>query len=243
MRLLTGEDLLGVWERGVRLHAIDRSLDVLAVALPDRDPQELARLPLGTRDALLLAVRAAMIGDRIEARDACPACGARVEVALTCGALSNACHPPPDEWEIEHDGCRLTLRPLDSLDAAAAAHCDTVDAARAVLLERALVSATRGEHAVAAADLADDAATAVAESIAAHDAGAELMLELSCPSCDHAWRRVLDVASFLDTELAACALRLVDEVHLLARAYGWSEDDILRMSDTRRAAYLALVTA
>ena len=39
------------------------------------------------------------------------------------------------------------------------------------------------------------------------------------------------------------AVQLLDEVHQLATAYGWTEAEILALSDTRRAAYLDRVTA
>jgi hypothetical protein len=41
----------------------------------------------------------------------------------------------------------------------------------------------------------------------------------------------------------ARARRLLIEVHSLASAYGWSETDILSMSEPRRALYLEMVQA
>ena len=243
MHTLTTEDLLSLWERCASLHGIDRSLQVLACALPERDPDELARLPLGSRDALLLAVRRSTLGDRVDAQDVCPACGEQVEVELKCSALANAGGPPPLEWSLEREGFRLTLRPLDSFDAAAAAQCETVAAARATLLARSVLTAERAGEKVEVECLPEEVVSTAAASIATHDSGSELMLEFLCPRCDHAWRSVLDVASFVWTELSARAQRLVLDVHALARAYGWHESDILAMGETRRAAYLALVHA
>jgi hypothetical protein len=42
-------------------------------------------------------------------------------------------------------------------------------------------------------------------------------------------------------ELNAAATRLLHDVHTLASAYGWSEGDILAMSEARRARYVAMV--
>jgi hypothetical protein len=39
------------------------------------------------------------------------------------------------------------------------------------------------------------------------------------------------------------ARRFLDEVHVLARAYGWAEAEILRLSEARRSAYLQRVLA
>jgi hypothetical protein len=49
------------------------------------------------------------------------------------------------------------------------------------------------------------------------------------------------VAAFVWEEIEACAARLLDDVHVLARAYGWSERAILALPEMRRAAYLERV--
>jgi hypothetical protein len=243
MHTLSAGDLLTLWERGAGLHAIDRSLQILAVALPDQEWRDLARLSLGDRDTLLLEVRRATLGDRIAAQDRCQACGERVDIDLACSALVAGPRAAPDHWSIVHDDYRLTIRPLTSEDAAAAAMCGSVAAARALLLARGIIAATLGEQPVSAGDLPDEIASAAVASMAEHDTGAELVLDLTCPACHSRWQNVLDVARFVWTELAVRAQQVTADVHTLARAYGWSEDDILAMSDARRAAYLRLVMA
>ena len=47
-----------------------------------------------------------------------------------------------------------------------------------------------------------------------------------------------DVAAFLDGEMGARAARLLDEVHLLALSYHWSEAEILALPSDRRQDYL-----
>ncbi len=83
----------------------------------------------------------------------------------------------------------------------------------------------------------------LAAGLAEADPGAELLLELLCPACGHAWDEALDVASFFWAELDVQARRLLREVHVLARAYAWREADILALSPRRRRLYLEMVTA
>ena len=92
-----------------------------------------------------------------------------------------------------------------------------------------------------AGPLRPDAAAAVTASLASRDAGAELLIDLTCPACAARWQRVLDVAGFVWTELEARAQRLIGDVHALASAYGWTEGEVLALGDARRAAYLAMV--
>jgi hypothetical protein len=84
---------------------------------------------------------------------------------------------------------------------------------------------------------------ALVERLGAADPGAETLLTLTCPACDHRWQTVLDVASFFWDELATRATRLLREVHTLARAYGWREAEILALPGRRRQSYLELVGA
>jgi hypothetical protein len=227
MRRLEPRDLVRIWEAGTALHPIDRALLILG-------SQDAARLPLGTRDARLLEVRAATLGDRLEATDECPGCGERVDVSLSCRALGEGIAPPPERWTVEHGDVRVTVRPLDSHDAAAAVA--SVDGA-AELLARAVVAVDP------AGPLPPDAAAAVTASLGSRDPGAELLIDLTCPACAAHWQRVLDVAGFVWTELEARAQRLLGDVHALASAYGWTEDEVLALGDARRAAYLAMVEA
>ena len=243
MRTLSAGDLLALWERGARLHPIDRSLAVLALALPERPWRDLVRLSLGERDSLLLEVRRTTLGDRIDAQDRCVMCGERVELQLACSTLAAASAPAAGEWTISAPRYQLTLRVLTSEDAAAAATCKSVAAARSLLLERGIVAAAVDDRVVAARDLPGHVLSAAAASLAEHDTRAEMVLDLTCPACHAQWQSVLDVARFVWTELAARARHIIGDVHTLARAYGWSEAEILGLTDMRRAAYLRLVSA
>jgi hypothetical protein len=240
---LRASDLLDVWSRDASLHAIDAGVAILAAALPDHDRGALARLPLGRRDALLLAVRCATLGEVLEARDACPACGTDVDVSLPCSTLDEVTRAGGDDdrWTVERDGYTVTLRLITSLDAAAAATTGDEDAARSVLLERAVVAAERDGKPVPAAALPASVVMAISEAIAERDPGAEIILALDCPACGHAWTRLLDVLSFVRTELTDRGRRVLGDVDALARAYGWSESEILRLDGSRRAAYVAMV--
>ena len=85
----------------------------------------------------------------------------------------------------------------------------------------------------------DDQLLAEADAqLAAADTGADPQLALHCPACGLAWSERLDIASWLWNEVDLRAQRLLDEVHCLASAYGWSEPQILALSAPRRRAYL-----
>lgn len=234
-------ELLALWEDGARLHPIDRALRILRAVDPSRDPGSTARLPLGERDTLLLAARRAVLGDVLEAHTACPACGERSEFELSCTALIGDGTAPPPSWRVAADGAVVTLRPLDSLDAAVAAASADVNAAYEALLSRSIVAAERDGEPLVVGNLSPELRAAISASLADHDDHAELLVDLACPACSHCWRSVLDIAGFLWAELASRGHRLLLDVHALAAAYGWREADVLALGPTRRAAYVTLV--
>jgi hypothetical protein len=240
---LSAESRIEVWESTAGAHPIDQAIAILRAALPGWGAEELAHLPLGERDTLLLAIRQATIGDRLDTVYSCPSCSETLELEVSCSTLLSGCNPASEPWEVVIAGYRLQLRPLDSVDAAAAAASDTAAAAAAVLLERAVVTADHGGNVVAAADLPASVVDGVSESLAEHDPAAEFLLACVCPACGHSWAELLDVAPFIAAELTASGRRVLSDIDVIARAYGWSEGEILSLGEARRRTYAELAGA
>lgn len=240
MGWLTGAEVVAAWEAGHGLHALDRALILASLAAPEASWEELCRLPIGERDRRLLALREAMLGERLPCYVACPACGQGLELTLRTGELRVVA--PEVEGELAWQELRAIVRPPDSLDLAAAVKAGTPDAALRVLLERCAVI-QRGEETIAAEGIPPPLVEAIAARMAALDPGAELMLAMTCVECRHAWHPRLDIAEYLWSELAGRAQGVLRDTALLARTYGWSEAEILALSELRRHAYLELAGA
>jgi len=237
MRSLGDAEILAVWETAHRYHPVDQALELLMTAEPEHSRDELASLPLGRRDARLLDLRRATFGDILNNLCSCPQCNEAVEFEIACSALRT----PAAEIHgrtLHADGYQLCIRPLTSFDLAAAAGAADVAEARRILLQRCVVEARRNDALLNADELPEAVRTAVAQAALSTDPQAELLFELVCPACKHQWQATLDIAHILWKEVDARAQRLLMEVHLLARAYGWREADILGMSPARRNAYL-----
>jgi hypothetical protein len=78
----------------------------------------------------------------------------------------------------------------------------------------------------------------IEDALAAADPRAGVQLALTCPACAHEWLLRFDAISFLWSDVTAGAERVLADVDALARAYGWSESEILAMSARRRAMYV-----
>jgi hypothetical protein len=242
MPALTAADILRAWEWGRDRHPVDQALVMLSAAYADASPEELMRLPVGERDARLLAVRAATFGEYIECTGECPHCSVAVEFALRSGELAG--EPPrvprtDAPMEVEQDGMRLRVRAPNSYDLAAIANAADAPVARDRLLRRCVAGLGDGDP-VDPAQLPADVIGRLEARLAELDPQADITFAVRCPACGHGWELIFDIAAFLWTEIAAAAGRIAGEVHALARAYGWCEADILAMSPARRRLYLDL---
>jgi hypothetical protein len=242
VRALSEPDLVAVWERGMAQHPIDRALTILG-GCSDEPWEALARATIGTRDAALLAVYERSIGGRLDAFAECPMCAERLEYTLdTRELLAKADQSHEPELSVMSGEISLRLRLPNSLDLAAAAACPDAETAGELLAERCIVEARSVAGDVPVKVLSSGVIEAAGAWIAAADPLAETTLELTCLGCGHAWWVLLDIESFLWAKIASGAKRLLREVHVLARAYGWREADILSMTPARRGFYLEMVS-
>jgi hypothetical protein len=242
MRPPTAPELLDAWERGQGQPAVRRALALLAAACPDAPADDLARLPVGARDGLLLTLREWTFGRGLTALVDCPHCGEGVEMTFQTGDIRCAGEEVPEGGlSLAAAGFEVRFRLPDSRDLAAAAGAADVAGGRAVLLERCVLSAVAGGEAFRADRLPEAVVEAVVERMARADPQAEVRLDARCQACGAACPVAFDILSFFWAELEAWARRTLAEVHVLASAYGWRESDVLALSPFRRQMYLEMV--
>ncbi|HEX8262341.1 MAG TPA: hypothetical protein VF547_05650, partial [Allosphingosinicella sp.] len=163
----------------------------------------------------------------------CSGCGEDFELELTAEQVGLAPRPEDEQLpEAPAAGVRyrrrdFVVRAVCVADMIAAEAAGGVEAARELLAERTAPQAPAAARA------------RVAEMLEALDPGADTTIEVPCPHCGREQELRLDPAAFVWEELAARAPRILRDVADLARAYHWSERDILAMPAARRAFYLA----
>jgi len=235
---LGGEEILRAWEAAAATEPPGRSAAVLREVLTDL-PVTAEALPVGRCDTLLLALRVGTFGSRFSGVSSCPGCGVDIDVDIDIGAILNAL-PSPDmsyaEEYLHRDGDYVVRYRLPTTaDLVAAADAD--DPATRIA-QRCLTAVACGAEALAEAPAA--LLASVAEQMSAADPAADIRFTVSCPDCATEWSAPLDVAAVFDTELTAAALQILHEIDELASRYGWSEQQILALSPTRRRTYLEL---
>lgn len=244
MRALSADEILDLWERGLTQGPTTRALSLLAAACPDMPHQKLLALPIGHRDALLLALREALFGPRLEAVAICPQCGQQLELSFSTAELQyDPASEPQKEVSLDASAYVLQLRPPNSQDVLAATKERDSEQARDTVLRRCLTSVSHREKQVTFDDLPAEVLAAAEEQLAQIDPLADIQINIACSYCDHGWKAAFDVVSFMWAEIEAWVGRVLNEVHTLALAYGWDERSILALSPTRRQIYLDLVGA
>lgn len=242
MRPLTAVELLDAWERGLSKPACVRALDLLAAACPDYSSDAVAALEIGERDRWLLTLREWTFGHSLESVIHCSRCNERLEWTLDVSDLRVSKQSGrPADLAINVSGYSASFRLPNSLDLLAIADCTDAATASDVLLKRCVLETRLGGREIASDELPVEVEDAIVEMMAQADPQADIQLDLSCPSCDHQWQALFDIDSFFWNEINAWAQRILGEVHVLARAYGWRETDILNLSPWRRQLYLNLV--
>jgi hypothetical protein len=245
MQTPTTPGLLAAWELGrAEPHPAQRAVALLGALYPDTPRAQLAQLSIGKRDAALLALRRRAFGAPMSGLAACPECGERLELQFKADDLQGLPAEGLSGWQsVSVEGYEVDFRLPNSADVAAVCVSDGTLSGEQQLLERIV---SRAEHAGAAirpADLPEAVLGALEEKMTQADPPADLQLDLTCENCGARWQSPFDIASFLWSEVDAWAIRLLREVHCLARAYAWREVDILAMSPWRRQVYLELLSA
>ncbi len=228
--------LLALWEDGQALSPIDRSLVLCAWARPELDPEQLARLPLGAVNAALLQLRAAWFGSVIELELACEQCGESLETRMATGDLLANARSDDDPATVDVQG--FLFRLPDSRDLAAITHEPDIDVAALQLLQRCCTGKT-DDAGIALHALLTEAGTQLESA----DPLADLRLDVACHACGHHTPAALDPGSVLWSDVQRQARQLLEQVHMLASAYGWTESEILALGEARRAAYLDMASA
>jgi hypothetical protein len=205
-------ELLDLWGCVGQATGVDRTRLLAARLAHVADPDTTS---VGDVNRALLRAYRDEVGDRLECVATCPFCGDRLETDASAGEILAAAVAHPA-------GAAVRAPTLADFEAAAAEA--SVEAAKRELLRRCGHAGSADADAVSAALEAADPCVAV-------------RLSLRCPACETVFTAVVDVAAHLWAALDRRARALVADVAELAVAYGWTEDEVLRLPPVRRRAY------
>lgn len=245
MKPLSINDILKIWETGQGMHPIDRALNILFTSCPDMTFDQLAKMSIIQRDKMLLEIWESTFGNKLHGFVVCPHCKEDFEFSILTDEIIKDRElnlvDTNGSIKLKEGGIYLHIRLPNSIDIASVVDCKDVREARNLLIERCVKEVSLEGVPLSDKALTEEMIDVIAKLVTEYAPQADLIVELICMSCGHQWQLVLDIAIFLWIEISAYAKRLLEQVHLLARAYGWREADILSMNPMRREFYLEMV--
>ncbi len=249
MELLAGAALLQAWEEGAGLLDGPRTEVLLNAAYGPAKPPWCDQ-PLGWRDAALLRLYRAGRSGALETITDCPACGTVLEFAPNLTKmLAVYCGERPDlEWfTVNALGGAVEARNPNVTDLAAASAGRDLEEARAILIDRCVrpvpSSAAFGRSrfkSELSSEADEETILTVASALDDRDPLADVSVDIGCVECGHRWSTRLEVLPVVWAQVSARARELIRDIDVLARRYGWSQDQILALGSHRRQTFLEL---
>ncbi|MFD8014398.1 hypothetical protein [Streptomyces sp. NPDC058955] len=248
VRALPSGEVLRLWDECRDASSQERAL-ALAAAADDGGAPTHADRPVGRVTALLLRLHQALAGPRMAATVVCPGCRRTVEFAASAEALLGLEDKIVDSpAPLLHGGYEVVWRCPSYRDLQALAEHDgpdDPDRGAVLLLDRCVLSLRHEDDGTSVArgsDLPDSVREALTEAMSAADPLADLLVDLRCPDCELDFTADLDVSAFVWAEVESRGRQLLLDVDALARSYGWSEREVLALSEPRRACYVRIIT-
>jgi hypothetical protein len=247
-RSLSAGDLLVAYEQQPLQPAWRWPAVLLTLGYAQLSVDAAVNLPLPKRERLLLILRRSNFGDAMRAQSRCGACGSDNEINLSCDALLTAfpntegleSDSGPVGWSLTvlPSGVQATLQSLSAFDLAEASHLPATKTAH-FLQEHSLKSLEKSGQVLSWEQLNLEDQNALTQALESLSGG--IRLEVICSACGGKENRDLDLGLWIAQDVSRATRKVLQEVDTLARAYGWSESDILNLSNRRRQLYLEMV--
>jgi hypothetical protein len=242
MHPLSATELLDFWDQAFDESPTRRALTLLVAASPESSIEELAALSVGRRDARLLQLREWTFGRLLQSYCQCSNCGERLELTFNMEDIKSTREAElAGELSLTTSEYKVRFRLPDSSDLAALCSNETLADATAHLINRCVLGVKRIGDKQPAEKLPVDLLDVLAEAMERADPQGNVELAGQCASCGNRWTAPFDIESFFWNEINAWAIRILREVDSLARAYGWSEAEVLGLSPWRRQCYLEMI--
>lgn len=236
--------MLHIWEATLQYPVIERSLHLLGI-LYGTDADTAGKLSIGERDARLLSFREWIFGPKLMNVSQCPGCGTRIEwetdirdIRLQQVETASSIKV----LQLEEEGYTIDFRLPNSLDMMEAIHTREISGATANILSRCILHIQHDTE-VKTDTLPAHLINKLEAKMSEADPQADITMVLNCPECKNQWPSSFDILHYLWMEIDNWAKKLLREVATLAKAFGWSENEILNLSYKRRSMYLDLIHA
>lgn len=235
-------ELLNIWEDFSSLTSFERINKLLLSAVHGLTQDSLMKLTVGERNFHLFNLRKILFGKKIDCLTNCSQCEEKIEFSINTDMFKTK-QLTDEQMAIRIGKNEFRFRLINCGDLMLAAKEDDLDSAEKLLIKQCIEAVNGQYNRIAINELPSELIKQLAEYIQHADPNADILINLSCPNCQATWKSEFNIADFLWNELVIYVKKLLNEVAILAHAYGWSESEILALSNKRRTYYLERVSA
>lgn len=229
--------ILNIWDDCVNKDQIYRGVALASLALKENDTANLMEWSIEKRDTALFHIRKALFGTKFNNITHCPNCAQTMEWELSLPDLEiPILDGMPDNLKISIDTTdyNLFVRLPNSNDLLAN------DEMR--IIENCILNPD---------DFPDqnidkklpELVQPINDQYDKNCHASNITYKLKCIDCSHEWQGVFDILTYLWKEIDQWAKSFLNQIYLLARTFGWSETEIINMSENRRNHYLNLINS
>ena len=234
-----------IWEEELDQPLLRKTLRLLSEAYPGGDMKSVGHLSIGDRDARLLQMREWMFGPLLRIIANCPQCREMIEWESNIDNFK--LQPVLPElnvrtFTLEKDGYHIRFRLPDTYDISKAINDPSYLSDQNKLIRDCILEKSRDGEKFEGYDLPEAVWNALDDRMGKEDPQADIRMDIKCPACSHHWEASFDITGYIWAEIENWAHRVMREVVLLARSFGWAEKDILQMSPMRRQLYIQMLT-
>jgi hypothetical protein len=243
---ISNAELLTAWEQAYRLPDIDKGLLFMNLYAPALGPEECAETSIGNRDAALLLLREKIFGKKLLNTVVCPECESKLEWE---GSTRDLLIKHPDlesaksEYDLEENGYLVRFRLPNSNDISFALERERPEVSDKLIMLRCIIEAWESGRSIQQEKLPESIMEKISLKMEHLDPQANININLKCPECENEWTSQFHILSYLWTEINHWAINMMQDVDSLAREYGWTEEEIFRLSAFRRQTYISIINS
>jgi hypothetical protein len=245
MKLPGAAELLTLWEQGIDLSLLRKTLLLLEVAHPEMEPEDIAKLSIGARDARLFHLREWMFGSSFRNTIDCPECMKQMEWEMRIEdlvMLSQYSEETAGEYNVSSGNYNIRFRLPNSIDISEALSTNVSQSGSEFLLQKCILDIKQKNGDQKGRKLPAKLMNNLSAKMSELDPAADIQMNITCPNCAFHWEARFDIMSYLWEEIENWAQRILRDVVLLAKNFGWSEKEILNMGADRRQRYVEMIT-
>lgn len=235
---MNNSSILNIWDSCVDKNQAFKGVALASLALNEKNHSNISDWSIEKRDVALFHVRKTLFGNKFSNIAHCPQCNQTVEwdLYLQQMGIPNLIDIPDNlEIPIKIADYNLMVRLPNSND--------LFSNNKDKIIENCILNFKEYNEQLIDQKIPDILVNQISSKYDEICKASNITYHLNCVECEHKWQVIFDIVAYLWKEIDQWAKSFLGQIYMLAKTFGWSETDIINMSDNRRNYYLNLLNS